>query len=132
MRNCEAYQAICRKAEEIGWPVCYQADLLYHDHERLCSGDAFSVPEGSPFAWVARETGTDMFVPHYSGDRINLVDIEGKRAKHNRAFWWDGQRLTEIPVDAIRTNLYIAERHDESGYGEERPPVVTAVIECNP
>jgi hypothetical protein len=104
-RNTAAYQTLCALAEEIGWPEFFQDDLYFHDHDRLCGGGPGAVPEGARFAWLVRSTGT-WLIDDLTAEGQNAVLRYSERNEPHRAFWWNGQRLVEIPLSTVRNRLF--------------------------
>jgi hypothetical protein len=104
MRNKDAYVALLDKSIEIDWPVHHRDDLLKHDKRCLIE----DLPEGGQFAWLARECGTELFLPGSEAALAMLSYWERQDHSRVRAFWWDGKRLTEIPLHLVRINLEIA------------------------
>jgi hypothetical protein len=108
--NCRAYRALCAQSEAIGWPEFYEADLHFHDHDRLCGGGDGSVPEGAPFAWLVRHTGTWLLDDVGSEGQAAVLRYAEQWEAH-RAFWWDGRRLAEVPLASVRDRLHRARSH---------------------
>lgn len=105
--NRAAYRALLARAAETRRPTAYAEDLTIHDDEALAR-----LPEGQPFAWLLRESGTWLLVPgapcapHILGYALKYESQEGFHLAH----WWDGERLTAIPLDAVPARLSAAER----------------------
>ena len=97
--NGRAYAALLGAAELAGWPSSFLRDLTVYDRDFLAK-----LPEGAPFAWVLRETGTHIVAAN--GQRIDgaghrasqyprmVADAFG--APRCRWFFWNGSALEEL------------------------------------
>lgn len=98
--NRRAFAQMLRVAQEMGWPSSYDNDLFVHDRGALEK----DVPEGAPFAWVLRATGTHLFTPALATTPEDRHALLGYPRMINRAFgdspqvwfWWDGLSLEEM------------------------------------
>lgn len=100
------YDALVAKAEEIGWPEFYETDLTVHDKAKL-EGRATRLP----FIWFVRSAGTWLLTAEGEGlhrdnngkgkthDEILLDHVSNPMNSQHRAFFWDGEKLTELTKD---------------------------------
>lgn len=73
-----AYQALVRVSNDIGWPVSFRTDLTKHDRGALKDwGD------DQPFAWCLREDGT------------HLVHPDARYGVHQHKRSWDFARCIQ-------------------------------------
>jgi len=88
------YEAIVKKAEEIGWPEDFRDDLFVHDRGMLEEWHG-------PFGWSVRQTGTWMVRPMLSDCAKWADTISNKNCMGTprRLFIWDGSKLSEVDAD---------------------------------
>ena len=126
--NQNAYHAMLRKSLDLGQPKNYTDDLFFYDRLTLGLGiiperpPDWPMPVGAPFAWLVRNSGTELFYIGGSASParrethlINMGTLEyyltgGGCDSDTSCWWWDGvgPTLSAISIGEVAPRLYEA------------------------
>jgi hypothetical protein len=127
-KNAQAYLELLKVNEEMSWPERYVRDLFVLDCQILGQfpeHEDYELPEGMPFGWILRDSGTFLIYPdralddcgasYYVKEIDNWTKSYRHRVLHRIAyemwgenergcqaasylyFWWDGDTLMRVP-----------------------------------